>query len=218
MSRREHSSRHSACLRSTSPRPWLGYSQSFLGRSSDGSRPPPLDWFAMTHDREGGERHATPDQESGDGPDGHRRARRRRHRSSPRGQCESVGEGVVLSFDDRVVCEHDDTRQVPQQVGHPERARGATPESPGVAPRSDTFHYKGYRGGEGIRTPVLERSTGTSPGAARWKISPRGSHRQRTSRPARVRCSTAAPRRNRCREPAYDVHPPVAGDPEGTAT
>jgi hypothetical protein len=33
-----------------------------------------------------------------------------------------------------------------------------------------------------------------------------------------VRCPAAAPGRSRCREPAHDAHPPVAGDQEGTAT
>jgi len=36
-------------------------------------------------------------------------------------------------------------------------------------------------------------------GRSRWSISPRGSHRRRTSRPARVRCPTAAPGRSRLR-------------------
>jgi hypothetical protein len=76
----------------------------------------------------------------------------------------------------------------------------------------------GSRGGGGNRTPVPGRPFGTSPGAAGGKISPRGSRRRRTSRPARVRCPAAAPGRSHLREPAHDARPPVAGGPEGTAT
>jgi hypothetical protein len=73
-------------------------------------------------------------------------------------------------------------------------------------------------GGGGNRTPVPGRPFRASPGAAGGKVSPRGSHRRRTSRPARVRCPAAAPGRSRNRQPAHDAHPPVAGDREGTAT
>lgn len=75
-----------------------------------------------------------------------------------------------------------------------------------------------FSGGGGNRTPVPGRPFRASPGAAGGEISPRGSHRRRTSWPARVRCPAAAPGRSRCREPAHDAHPPVAGDREGTAT
>jgi hypothetical protein len=55
-------------------------------------------------------------------------------------------------------------------------------------------------------------------GRSRWKISPRGSHRRSASRPARVRCPTAAPGRSRSRKPAHDARSRVAGDPGRTAT
>jgi hypothetical protein len=55
-------------------------------------------------------------------------------------------------------------------------------------------------------------------GRSRWRISPRGSHRRSASRPAQVRCPTAAPGRSRCRKPAHDARSRVAGDPGRTAT
>jgi hypothetical protein len=64
--------------------------------------------------------------------------------------------------------------------------------------------------------------SGDRPGLLRaqpgGEISLRGSHRRRTSRPARVRCPVAAPRQSRLREPANDVLSPSAGTPERTAT
>src|SRR5262245_3847765 len=89
---------------------------------------------------------------------------------------------------------------------------GDTPNNAHAVRRVSTL------GGGGNRTPDPGRPFGTSPGAAGGEISPRGSHRRRTSRPARVRCPAAAPGRSHLREPAHDAHPPVAGDPEGTAT
>src|SRR5215212_4585610 len=64
--------------------------------------------------------------------------------------------------------------------------------------------------------------SGDRPGLLRaqpgGEISPRGSHRRRTSRPARVRCPVVAPERNHIREPAHDARPPGAGTLEGAAT
>jgi len=74
------------------------------------------------------------------------------------------------------------------------------------------------RGGGGNRTPVPRRPFGASPGAAGGLVSPRGSHRRRSFRPARVRCPAAAPGRDRLREPAHDARPPIAGGSGRTAT
>jgi hypothetical protein len=59
-----------------------------------------------------------------------------------------------------------------------------------------------HGGGEGNRTLVLGRPTGASPGAAGGKISPRGSHQRRTSRPVLMRCPSPASGQNRRGEPA----------------
>ena len=73
-------------------------------------------------------------------------------------------------------------------------------------------------GGGGNRTPVAGRPSGSSPGAAGGEISPRGSHRRRTSRPARVRCPSEAPGRNLLGESCLRCPVRAAGPPGRTAT
>ena len=68
-----------------------------------------------------------------------------------------------------------------------------------------SLHRNGSRGGEGIRTLVSGRPTGTSSGGADAQISPVGVHRQRTSGPVRMRCSPPASEQNRRGKPAQVI-------------
>ncbi len=97
------------------------------------------------------------------------------------------------------------------------------PEAKGLVERAPrcletSFLQAVESGGGGSRTPVPRRPFGASPGAAGGWFSPRGSHRRRSLRPARVRCPAAAPGRSRLREPAHDARPRAAGWPGRTAT
>jgi hypothetical protein len=82
---------------------------------------------------------------------------------------------------------------------------------------SASVHTKLAGGGGGVRTRVPERPSGSSTGVAGGSVSPRGSRRRRTSRPARLRFPAMATRRSRHREPAHDVRPAGAGVPRRTA-
>ncbi len=113
---------------------------------------------------------------------------------------------------------------VPVEVGRPYyRALTAidtlalieTPPEPD-SPDGGSTSLRSWRWGESNPRPQAT-DQGFSGRSRRW-VSPRGSRRRRTSRPARVRCPAAAPGRSHRREPAHDARPREAGTPGRTAT
>ena len=84
---------------------------------------------------------------------------------------QSFREGFVLGIELDLIelsgsVERSRHRYVPGHVDHDAQARGRGSRSWG--PRPDALHCDTSGGGGGIRTRVLERPTGSSPGAARW--------------------------------------------------